>query len=433
MRVCAEKPTQVACVNSPGVRSRSPYRSFAYTTTERPSGVSSARLASCAASASARSSTPPIGRKSPASRLPMVMVPVLSSSSVFTSPAASTARPLIASTLRCTSRSMPAIPIADNNAPIVVGIRQTTRLTSTIPVTPLSVSAALLGTPGCCTFEKIANGCSVATASRKMIVSAASRMFSAISLGVFCRFAPSTRAIIRSMKLSPGFCVICHDDPVGEHPGAAGDRGPVTARFADDRGRLAGDGRLVDAGDAVDDIPVARDDLPGLHDDDVALPQQRRRHRFDPGGLHRIAGLPAGQAQRHRVGLGPPQRGRLRLPAAFGDGLGQVGGQNGQPQPHHDQPGEHAGVRDREHRGEHGPDLHDEHHRVAPQRARVELAQRGGQRRPQHLRVEQPGADPPLPAEGGLGRVRVRGEARQRGGAHAWIPSASGPSASAGK
>ncbi len=41
-----------------------------------------------------------------------------------------------------------------------------------------------------------------------MIVSAASRMFSAISFGVFCRLAPSTSAIIRSMKLSPGFWVI---------------------------------------------------------------------------------------------------------------------------------------------------------------------------------------------------------------------------------
>lgn len=33
-------------------------------------------------------------------------------------------------------------------------------------------------------------------------------MFSAISLGVFCRAAPSTRLIIRSMKVSPGFVVI---------------------------------------------------------------------------------------------------------------------------------------------------------------------------------------------------------------------------------
>ena len=40
-----------------------------------------------------------------------------------------------------------------------------------------------------------------------MIVSAASRMFSAISLGVFCRLAPSTIAIMRSRKVSPGLAV----------------------------------------------------------------------------------------------------------------------------------------------------------------------------------------------------------------------------------
>src|SRR5258705_1108967 len=46
------------------------------------------------------------------------------------------------------------------------------------------------------------------TASMKMMVSEASRMFSAISFGVFCRLAPSTRAIIRSMNVSPGLEVI---------------------------------------------------------------------------------------------------------------------------------------------------------------------------------------------------------------------------------
>ena len=69
---------------------------------------------------------------SAACRLPRVMVPVLSSSSVLTSPAASTARPDMASTLCCTSRSIPAMPIADSSAPIVVGIRQTSSATSTI-------------------------------------------------------------------------------------------------------------------------------------------------------------------------------------------------------------------------------------------------------------------------------------------------------------
>ena len=77
-------------------------------------------------------STPSTGRNSLACRLPSVMVPVLSSSSVFTSPAASTARPDMASTLCCTSRSMPAMPMAESSAPIVVGIRQTSSATRTI-------------------------------------------------------------------------------------------------------------------------------------------------------------------------------------------------------------------------------------------------------------------------------------------------------------
>ena len=76
-------------------------------------------------------SMPLTGTNSAACRLPRVMVPVLSSSSVDTSPAASTARPDMASTLRCTSRSMPAMPIAESRAPIVVGIRQTSSATST--------------------------------------------------------------------------------------------------------------------------------------------------------------------------------------------------------------------------------------------------------------------------------------------------------------
>ena len=41
------------------------------------------------------------------------------------------------------------------------------------------------------------------------------------------------------------------DDAVGEDLGAAGDGRAVTAGLADDRGRLAGDGRLVDRGDAL--------------------------------------------------------------------------------------------------------------------------------------------------------------------------------------
>ena len=86
-------------------------------------------------------SMPSTGRNSTACRLPRVMVPVLSSSSTSTSPAASTARPDMAMTLRWISRSMPAMPMAGSRPPMVVGIRQTSRATSTVMVTGLPVSA----------------------------------------------------------------------------------------------------------------------------------------------------------------------------------------------------------------------------------------------------------------------------------------------------
>ena len=128
MRVCAVNGTKTA-LSGPISRARMPYFSLASTTTERPSGVSSESDDSWAASARSRSETPGIGMSSVATRLPSVIVPVLSSSSVSTSPAASTARPDMASTLNFTRRSMPAMPIADRSAPIVVGISVTNNAT----------------------------------------------------------------------------------------------------------------------------------------------------------------------------------------------------------------------------------------------------------------------------------------------------------------
>src|SRR5258707_433403 len=70
-----------------------------------------------------------------ACRFPRVMVPVLSSSSTSTSPAASTARPDVAMTLDAIIRLMPATPMADSRPPMVVGMRQTCKATSTEIVT----------------------------------------------------------------------------------------------------------------------------------------------------------------------------------------------------------------------------------------------------------------------------------------------------------
>ena len=90
-----------------------------------PSGVSSETEESMQVRISCAGSVPAIGWNRVALRLPMVIVPVLSSSSVSTSPAVSTARPDLVITLACSARSIPAMPMAESSPPIVVGIRQT--------------------------------------------------------------------------------------------------------------------------------------------------------------------------------------------------------------------------------------------------------------------------------------------------------------------
>ncbi len=105
------------------------------------------------------------------------------------SPAASTALPLMARTLAWMSRSMPAMPMAERSAPIVVGMSVTSSATRT--------------RTSCSAPEYTASGWRDRVTKRKMMVSPARRMLSATSLGVFCRSAPSTSEIIRSRNVSP--------------------------------------------------------------------------------------------------------------------------------------------------------------------------------------------------------------------------------------
>ena len=164
----------------------------------------------------------------------------------------------------------------------------------------------------------------------------ASRMLSAISFGVFCRSAPSTSAIMRSRKDEPGADGDAHHDPVGEHGGAAGDGRAVAAGLADDGRGLAGDRRLVDRGDAFDDLAVGRDEVAGLDQDDVAGPQVERRDRLIPS--LRSVGSASRLARRRRCACGAARRPGLAAP--FGDRLGEVGEQHREPQPRRDLAGE---------------------------------------------------------------------------------------------
>ena len=111
----------------------------------------------------------------------------------------------------------------------------------------------------------------------KTTVSAPSSTLSAISLGVRCRSEPSTSAIIRSTKDWPGSEVIRTTIRSESTTVAAGHRAAVTARLPDDGRGLAGHRGLVDRGDALDHVTVARDALPRHDHDDVAGPQHRAR------------------------------------------------------------------------------------------------------------------------------------------------------------
>ena len=264
------------------------------------------------------SETPGIGTNAAAWRLPSVIVPVLSSSSTSTSPDASTARPESASTLRRTSRSMPAMPIADSSAPIVVGMSATS---SAISVGDRHV--------GCPRSRRTA-----AASRRRRGRSSSGRRAGcrARSRSASCAARrPRRGAIMRSRNDWPGSCVISttmRSESTRVPPVTAR---AVAAGLADDGRRLAGDRRLVDRRDALDDGAVAGDHLAGLDDHDVAAAQLG-------GGL---ASVPS-RSRATVVGAHRAQRVGLRLAAALGDRLGEVAEDHRQPQPDGDGQGEPA-------------------------------------------------------------------------------------------
>src|SRR6266849_1592490 len=111
----------------------------------------------------------------------------------------------------------------------------------------------------------------------KMTVSAASRMFSATSFGVFCRFAPSTSAIIRSMKVSPGLDVICttiRSDSTFVPP--------VTADPSPPDSRMTGADSPVIADSSTEATPSTTSPSPGINSPAATITKSPDRS-FDPG------------------------------------------------------------------------------------------------------------------------------------------------------
>ena len=175
-----------------------------------------------------------------------------------------------------------------------------------------------------------------------------------------------------------------HDDPVRQHARAGRHGRAIAAGFANHRRGLAGDSRLVDAGHAFDDLAIAGDELAGLDAHDVAGAQRVRRH----GLLQAVA-----DANGVRLGLGLAQRGGLRLAAAFGHRLGEVGEDHREPEPERHLSREQRmaaaahQLLDEDDRRQQAAGLDDEHHRVAELDPWIELLERIDDRRPDDGRV----------------------------------------------
>ena len=200
-------------------------------------------------------------------------------------------------------------------------------------------------------------------------------MCRAISLGVFCRAAPSTRAIMRSRKVSPGLEVI-RTTMRSERTFVP----PVTAERSPPLSRITGADSPVIADSSTEAMPSTTSPSPGISW--PASTTTRSPLRSADAGT---CSSPRSVSRRATVSCAHlAQGGGLGLAASLGHGLGEVGEQHREPEPEGHRPREpERRVRGRrmndvaepEQRRQHAADLDDEHHRVLIQVLRRQLAE----------------------------------------------------------
>ena len=167
---------------------------------------------------------------------------------------------------------------------------------------------------------------------------------------------------------------------------------PVTAERSPPASRMTGRGfardrRFVDRSHAFHNLAVARDDFAGLDQHHVV--ELEVLGVDDEQDAVQLVGV--GVAPRRGVGARLAQRVRLSLAASLGDRLGEIGEQNGEPQPGRDLAGEPSlpvmgeKVAHEQQGDDRRDDLGHEDHRVLGERPRIELAHG----------VERRGADDP--------------------------------------
>ena len=161
------------------------------------------------------------------------------------------------------------------------------------------------------------------------MVSPDSKIDSASSFGVFCRSAPSTSAIIRSMKVEPGaeviFTLMKSDSTAVP---------PVTAERSPPASRMTGADSPVIADSLTEATPSTMSPSPGMISpaSTSTISPSRRSSAFTPSTttvevLGIDVALGASIAARAAQGVG------LRLAAPLGDSLGEIREQHREPEP----------------------------------------------------------------------------------------------------
>ena len=218
-----------------------------------------------------------------------------------------------------------------------------------------------------------------------------SRTVSAISFGVFCRFAPSTRPIMRSRN---------------EWPGSAPMRTtmrsestlvpPVTAERSPPLSRMTGADSPVTADSSTEAMPSITSPSPGMTWPASTTTTSPLR-RSEAGTL---VSRPSTQLAGDGLLPQPAQGGRLGLAPALREGLREVREEHREPEPEGHLRGEPGGHRPRGGRhqvaqpdegGQHAAHLDHEHHGVLDHPPRVELPEAVEDRRAQQR--PSPGGD----------------------------------------
>ena len=217
------------------------------------------------------------------------------------------------------------------------------------------------------------------------MVRLASRMFSAISFGVFCRTEPSTRAIIRSTNDWPGSVVIrmtIRSDSTLVPP-VTEDRSPPDSR-------TTGADSPVIADSSTEATPSMMSPSPGM----MSPASQTTRSPAFSTAAETCHSWPCASSFRAvAVSRLARSEAACALPRPSATASARFANSTVSHSHTVTEMTNTLGCGEAQHRGQGGADLDDEHHRVVPHHPRIQVAQPGRQRLPQARRVEHPDTD----------------------------------------